>query len=304
MRAKSVACRSVYFPKPLACLDREQYDGRRNEHGRPAHKMTQLEYLHGKINDLSRLNTRALTISTFVLNAIVLPLSPKNGWLVIIAFVCCVIAPITFDIVYSRFWPPYRDRVRQITEIQPQLQNLQAGIAEINRRYRSREKGEQFKKAYSLAGRELPHLEEALGVGMLRENREVFVTAFMRRNKAVRVTATIGSPFQCSPSDNPRKWSAHIKVLACDSIRIYHNHPERSGATRPSPLDIQSAGTLRRILGPHAEMLNCLVICWNQFGEWKVFAYNHKGEFWLESEFDSAVSATLPASSQQLSLET
>ena len=52
-----------------------------------------------------------------------------------------------------------------------------------------------------------------------RERREVFVTAFMRAGVAVRVTASIGSPYKCAAADNPARWAQHVDRLGCDQIR-------------------------------------------------------------------------------------
>ncbi|MGH7219210.1 MAG: hypothetical protein ACREI1_02620 [Nitrospiraceae bacterium] len=124
---------------------------------------------------------------------------------------------------------------------------------------------------------------------MFRERREVFVTAFVRRGVAVRVTASIGSPFRCSAADNPARWKDHVERLGCDEIRQYHNHPVHNGSTRPSAADIKSSGTLKLLLGPHGSKLHSLIICWNGLREWKVFEYDEAGQHSLYFEFDAAV---------------
>ena len=151
-----------------------------------------------------------------------------------------------------------------------------------------RQQGEHFKKAYELAGRPLRELEEALSVGMFRERREVFVTAFMRQGIAVRVTASIGSPMRCSAADNPARWKEHVERLGCDEIRQYHNHPVHNGHTAPSRTDIRTSKTLRKLLSPHGHRLRSLIICWNPAREWRVFEHDTTGRHWLHFEFDAA----------------
>jgi hypothetical protein len=141
----------------------------------------------------------------------------------------------------------------------------------------------------SIRGRSVRDLEEALSVGMFRERREVFVTAFMRGGVAVRVTASIGSPFRCSAADNPARWKEHVEKLGCDEIRQYHNHPVHNGSTGPSPLDVKTSGALKVILGPHGTKLRSLIVCWNSLREWKVFEYDEAGRHSLHFEFDAAV---------------
>jgi hypothetical protein len=124
---------------------------------------------------------------------------------------------------------------------------------------------------------------------MYREQREVFVTAFMRRGVAVRVTASIGSPYCCSAADNPARWRDHIERLGCDEIRQYRNHPVHNGSTSPSPTDVKISESLKVLLGPHNAKLRSLIICWNSIREWKVFEYDEAGRYWIHFEFDAAV---------------
>ncbi len=138
------------------------------------------------------------------------------------------------------------------------------------------------------AGRLLRELEEALSVGMFRERREVFVTAFMRRGIAVRVTASIGSPMRCSAADNPARWKEHVERLGCDEIRQYHNHPVHDGHTSPSRTDVRTSKTLRTLLGLHGTRLRSLDHLLEQGPEWKVFEHDTSGKHWLHFEFDAA----------------
>ena len=156
-------------------------------------------------------------------------------------------------------------------------------------KYRERRKGEPFKQAYDLTGRSVRDLEEALSIGMYRERREVFVTAFMRRGVAVRVTASIGSHYRCSAADSPARWRDHIERLGCDEIRQYHNHPVHTGTTHPSSTDVKTSRSLKVLLNLHNAKFRSLIICWNSLREWRIIEYDETGRYWIHFEFDVAV---------------
>lgn len=172
--------------------------------------------------------------------------------------------------------------------ISAEIAQLRAIIAAIFERYRPRERGEHFKRAYELTGKPIPDLEEALAVGMFRERREIFVTAFIRKGIAVRVTAAIGSPYRCAPADTPARWKDHIYRLGCDEVRQYHNHPVHTGTTEPSLPDIKTSQTLTKLLGPHGEKLRSFILCWNGIREWRIFEYDVGRRSWLVTKFDAS----------------
>ena len=182
----------------------------------------------------------------------------------------------------------YRRDCRHASAIRKELDRLQRRIADVFAGYRARRRGESFKKAYGLAGRDIRGLEEALAVGMYREQREVFVTAFMRSGRVVRVTASMGSLYRCGPADDPARWQHHIDRLGCDELRQYHNHPVHTGRTRPSAADIKTSRSLARMLGAHGPKLRSFIICWNAVGEWRVSEYDASGGHWSHFEFDIA----------------
>jgi hypothetical protein len=184
--------------------------------------------------------------------------------------------------------PAYRRQTDRSSAIRAEIARLRTVIGLVFAKYRARQRGERFKRAYSLCGRTVRELEEALAVGMFREQREVFVTAFMRQGLAVRVTASVGTPFRCRAADNPARWKDHIGRLGCDEIRQYHNHLERGGSTVPSRTDVRTSGAIRRLLGAHGEKLRSLIICWNDLREWKVIEYDNAGRYSLLYEFDAA----------------
>jgi hypothetical protein len=200
-----------------------------------------------------------------------------------------IILPLILHRVWRFAFPTYRAWSDRSMRVREEIVGLQKRIAAIFERYRERQKGELFKQAYDLTGRSVRDLEEALSVGMFRERCEVFVTAFIRHGVAVRVTASIGSPFRCSAADNPTKWKEHFERLGCDEIRQYHNHPVHNGNTRPSPTDVKASASLKALLGPYGPKLRSLIICWNAIREWKVFEYDESGRYSLHFEFDAAV---------------
>ncbi len=200
-----------------------------------------------------------------------------------------ILLPLLLHRVWRFIFPAYRAWSDRSLQISAEIAVLRRRVATVFDKYRERRKGQRFKQVYDLTGRPVRDLEEVLSVGMYRERREVFVTAFMRRGVAVRVTASIGSPFRCSASDNPARWRDHVERLGCDEIRQYHNHPVQNGSTRPSLVDVKTSRSLRAVLGPHAPKLCSLIICWNGLREWKVFEYDESGRHWLYFEFDAAV---------------
>ena len=199
-----------------------------------------------------------------------------------------LVAKTGFHHLWIAVFPAYRRRAARSAQISAEITKLRARVAVIFDGYRERAKGEAFKKAYALTGRSVAQLEEALAVGMYRERREVFVTAFMRAGVAVRVTASIGSPYRCSAADSPTRWGEHVERLGCDEIRQYHNHPVHHGSTEPSATDFRTSRRLRRLLGPHAPKLRSLIIFWNGLREWKIIQHDEGSRIWLCCEFDAA----------------
>lgn len=198
-------------------------------------------------------------------------------------------ASLLFHHVWKAVLPAYRTWATRSEEITHEIARLRGRVTAIFDGYRERGKGEAFKKAYGLAGKSVSELEEALAVGMYRERREVFVTAFVRAGVALRVTASIGSPYRCAAADNPARWAEHMDRLGCDEIRQYHNHPVHNGTTRPSSTDFRTSRSLRRLLAHHRAELKSLIICWNGLREWKVFEHDGASRHWLCREFDAAV---------------
>ncbi|MEX0385993.1 hypothetical protein [Spiribacter onubensis] len=222
----------------------------------------------------------------FAVAAYALSESPANG--LMSASLALVLTPVSLHALLLLGSVKYRVAWRRSCQVRAERIRLQQALADRFDAFRVRARGESFKKAYGLAGRDMRSLEEALAVGMYRERREVFVTAFMRSGVVVRVTASIGSSYRCRPADDPAKWRDHVDRLRCDEVRQYHNHPVHEGSTTPSDGDIRSSRQFERLLGPHASKLRSFIICWNRVGEWRVIEYNARNEHWMHYEFDIA----------------
>ena len=177
-------------------------------------------------NELAQLRTRLVVSRTvpaaaaaalIAYGASIAGYSKISLWIAILTFLFSPLAFHPFWKYTVRTYRQWSDRSDQITA---EIARLRGRVTAIFDKYPGREKGERFKTVYDLAGKALPDLEEALSVGMFRERSEIFVTAFMRNSLAVRVTASIGSPYRCSAADNPSRWKYHVDSLGCDEIPI------------------------------------------------------------------------------------
>ncbi len=250
--------------------------------------MSRYEILRAELAGLRIRQAIALMAPTAAIVALSVHVSVTDAMGPIAGLASLILLPLLFHRVWQIMFPTYRGWVERSSQVTADIAALRRRIAAIFEKYRERGKGERFKRAYDLAGRPVRELEEALSVGMYRERREVFVTAFMRGGIAVRVTASIGSPFRCSASDNPAGWNDHFDRLGCDEIRQYHNHPVHNGSTRPSATDVRTSQLLKAVLEPYGVKLRSLIICWNSLQEWKVFEHDDGGRHWLHFEFDAA----------------
>jgi hypothetical protein len=249
--------------------------------------MSRYESLRNELRHLRRQQAMAV-MAPAVVGVLIVVMLADGGAKLWAGLAALMVLPLVLHWLWRLSFIAYRARTDRSSAIRTEIAGLRKHIALVFDKYRARESGEHFKRVYGLSGRPVRELEEALSVGMFRERREVFVTAFMRNGIAVRVTASIGTPFRCRAADNPARWKDHVARLGCDEIRQYHNHPEHSGSTIPSKMDIRSSGAIRRLLGPHGSKLRSLLICWNDLREWKVFEYDENGRHALHFEFDAA----------------
>lgn len=126
------------------------------------------------------------------------------------------------------------------------------GCGECGRRRRRKARRLPFKKHYDLDRyQSISEFERRMIQGMIREHKEVFVTAFCSRKEVITATATIGSRFRCRPSDNALEWGAKACRLHATEIRQYHNHPAGRGASRVSPMDKESHRHFKELVEPY-----------------------------------------------------
>lgn len=251
--------------------------------------MSRYETLSDDLNELKTRQAIALLVPTALTIVLVVQVADVGATKFLSGLATLVVVPFILHWVWRGAFPAYREWSDRTSQISAEMAALERQIANKFDKYRERRKGERFKQAYDLTGRTVPDLEEALSIGMYREKREVFVTAFIRLGVAVRVTASIGSPYRCSAADDPTRWKYHFQWLQCDEIRQYHNHPCHTGSTSPSAMDVKSSEAIRVLLDPHGAKLRSLIICWNSAREWKVFEYDETGRHWLHFEFDAAI---------------
>jgi hypothetical protein len=259
--------------------------------------MSRFEVVDSERRALRQRQAVAVLVPAFLVMGTVVAVSARSRLTLPVLAIGLAMLPVlalVFHLIGVALVPAYRAGSERAGQLAKECASLRRHVATTFDGYGKRRKGEQFKTAYALAGKSMLEFEEALSIGMFRERREVFVTAFMRRGVVVRVTASIGSPYRCSAADNPARWAEHVERLECDEIRQYHNHPAHDGHTSPSRTDFRTTRALRKLLGAHAPKLRSFIICWNPIREWKVFEYDHRNRHWLCHEFDAAT--LLPAS--------
>jgi hypothetical protein len=251
--------------------------------------MSHYELLHEELNKI-RVKQFLSSLVPALIIGILVGSAVRNTYPVDISIVISVITIFVSAIISHHLLRAmsvgYASLCDRANTINSEIHNIRKQVDSRFSKYRERIKGEQFKKAYSLSGKSLHGLEEALSIGMYREGQEIFVTAFMRKGVAVRVTASIGSPYRCSPSDKPEKWEYHYERLECDQIRQYHNHSVHNGKTQPSQMDYKTAKVLKSFLS--GIEFRSFIICWNAIREWKIVEYSGDGKSWLHFEYDAA----------------
>lgn len=198
----------------------------------------------------------------------------------------CFLVPFLFHFFWKAILPNYRSLLGDIEKVNLEISKLSKSVQLIYEKYPSRQRGQQFKKACDLTGLGVEEFEKTLAVGMKREKKEVFVTAFVRNQKVVRVTASIGSDFSCRNADDLNLWKQHMERLGCDAIRQYHNHPEYNNSAKPSPGDIRTAKIIKSYLDGYSSKLRSFIIYWNQIDEWRILEYDEEGKCQLAYEFD------------------
>ncbi len=140
-----------------------------------------------------------------------------------------------------------------------------------NRKKFNRPKNSLFKTYYGLTEKQsVADFEIRMASGMFSENKEIFVTAFCKGDNVERVTASIGSNYHCSNSDNVYKWTQHATRLGCDEIRQYHNHPNVSGRKRISRNDLRTHEMLSQIHSASNIRFRSFLVYANYFKGWEI----------------------------------
>ncbi len=145
---------------------------------------------------------------------------------------------------------------------------------------RRRRRRPAFKSIYELDQRQpIREFEKKMARGMLREGREVFVTAFCNDAQVLGVTATIGTKYRCAPSDDVFGWGDKCLLLGATQIRQYHNHHSAQNGFGFSRQDRRSHLSLKKVLEPYGLRFESHLVCpgllWGyrikRFSRWESF---------------------------------
>ncbi len=183
---------------------------------------------------------------------------------------------------------PFKKITQEIHGLEERIRFLSKKVLDVFAKYKDREKGQTFKSAFGGVGKKVADFEESLCVGMSKEKKEVWLTAFCRNGIVIKVTARIGSARRCKPADDPRNWREYIKANSCDEVRQYHNHPVCTNWTLPSPEDRKTHSVLKNILDDKSYCLKSLIVFWNKIHEWRVLEYNEHTLLKLDSVMDAS----------------
>ena len=211
-----------------------------------------------------------------------------HGAVVLFFFISTVTLSILSHFILSVVSEKYSYLVTRLRELDRKRADIRKRIESLIAKYPCRNYGERFKTAFDLSGKDLRTFEQAIAMGMLKEAKEVWITAFLKKGKVVKVNATIGWGSGCKPSENVLRWIHHLERHEADEVRQYHNHPTRKNSTHPSPRDFASSNDLKHVLGRYSNMLRSFIVYWNAIGEWRIIEYDITGKWWLEFEFDAS----------------
>lgn len=253
--------------------------------------MSRYDTLRSELGRIRRSQLVAVAVPTAIVAGVstLISLQHSTG-----SFAFCVLVvalfvlPILLHHLYSGTFVSYARMLSRAKEIEPELRSLRQTVDHIYEGYSRREKGQQFKQAFDLRGRSIASLEEALGVGMHFERNEIFVTAFITKGIATRVTASIGSAFKCSAADDPSRWREHVTRLGCEEVRQYHSHPDHNNKTEPSSVDYRTCQRIKELLREHADKLHSFIVYWNEIREWRIIEYDENQKYWLSTALDAS----------------
>ena len=182
-------------------------------------------------------------------------------------------APLVLILLSDRY-KTNRKRMKALTK---EIQALRAKALTLYHSMPRRAKGRHFKSHYDLRGSTIEDFEKAIAIGMLHEQKEVWVTAFCRSENVLKVTSTIGSKFICRPSDSVTSWHKNALRLQCNEVRQYHNHLTSRNFTRPSPQDIKTTKSLEESLHKLGLQFQSYIVYWNKILEYKILEYHGDG---------------------------
>ena len=179
---------------------------------------------------------RIVPVLVVVVGSVFLGESLGGGVVALVGFFVAAFAARTIvDAILKAVSVRFTSLCSTLSQIETEIARLRKAMQRLMAAHPTRRKHDQFKVTFNIKGRTISDLEKVLAIGMHKERKEVYVTAFIRDGVAVRVTAAIGSARSCRGADDKNLWREHIQRLRCDEIRHYHNHPDYSNRTTPSP---------------------------------------------------------------------
>ena len=132
-----------------------------------------------------------------------------------------------------------------------------------------------FKKRYELDQvQPVIEFENKMVNGMFSESREVFVAAFANDTHVLKVTATIGSKYSCSASDDVNSWGAKAVKIGATRIRQYHNHPHEFGRSFPSRADKRGHRALKPVVEQWGVKYQSFLVYKSWLGRAKIKEYH------------------------------
>ena len=134
-----------------------------------------------------------------------------------------------------------------------------------------------FKKLYDLDRvQPIEEFEKKMVKGMLKEGKEIFVTAFCNDTHVLKVTASIGSKYRCRPSDNCHNWGEKAIKLGSTQIRQYHNHPPVFGRSFISKADKESHKFFSSLVRPYGIKFRSFLVYPSRLGGAKIREFSQQ----------------------------
>ena len=182
--------------------------------------------------------------------------------------------------------PNLRQAKTKLAELSSSIKEITAKCREFHRQHPTREKGQRFKSVYTQEGSSIGEFEARMASGMHKEKKEVWVSAFCKQDRVLKVFASIGSARRCRPAENVTMYPEHIRRLNCDEIRQYHNHPIYTNFTDPSPEDIRTSTVLTNLVADTECPIRSFIIYWNAIAEHRLAEFDSNGDLLELRSFD------------------